>query len=140
MCVLGEGLGVRVACCGWRGLWRHGRRVCGLFGVVAERARVRVGGLWILEVGVAAAKGGGQGCMLACWGVAVLVMRAAGGVGKGRRRAEVQVAARLAAAVRESAGGSSARRTCFPSCSVCSHVHRNLRSGEVGLGGTFIYN
>ena len=30
------------------------------------------------------------------------------GHGKGRRRAEVQVAARLAAAVRESAGGSSA--------------------------------
>ena len=92
MCMLGEGLGVRVACYGWRGLWRHGRRVCGLFGVVVERARVRVGGLWVVEVGVAAAKDGGQDCMLACWDVAVLVMCAAGGVRVGVRESFIGLA------------------------------------------------
>ena len=73
-------MGMRVARYGWRGRWQHGGRVCDLFGVVAERARVHVGGLWgvEVEVGVAAARGDGRVCMLMCRGVAVLAMCAAG--------------------------------------------------------------
>ena len=71
-------MGMRVARYGWRGRWQHGGRVCDLFGVVAERARVHVGGLWGVEVEVAATRGGGQVCMLVCRGVAVLAMCAAG--------------------------------------------------------------
>ena len=73
-------MGMRVARYGWRGRLQHGGRVCGPFGVVAERACARVGGLWgvEVEVGVAVARGDGRVCMLMCRGVAVLAMCAAG--------------------------------------------------------------
>ena len=87
-------MGMRVARYGWRGRLQHGGRVCDLFGVVAERARVHVGGLWgvEVEVGVGATRGGGQACLLVCLGVAVLAMCVAGVVRVSERESFIGLA------------------------------------------------